>query len=280
MNRLFHAIKNLLAEHPKPADPPPILRKIYFDKHSLDLGQSLPFHDAVALHHLAEKKIKKGFKVLELGSWKGKSSVILGHVCGKKGATLTCVATWKGSVGIKNHSREVRTKNIQGIFKKNLEAFQISQFVQPVCTSTQRFFSQNTSRYDFIFIDGDHRHEAFCGDLTNALRCLNKGGTICGHDSEIKFTLLSPGEQKMIRRNRQKDFLRFQGPSTVPEGVHPGVVLGLFEILQDRHFLIKTGAHGNGVWFWNGLGKKSQRDADLQRQVALATRCLDSRQEA
>jgi len=49
-------------------------------------------------------------------------------------------------------------------------------------TTSDEFFKQNTKTYDIIFIDGYHSFEQSYLDVTNALECLNPGGTIVCHD--------------------------------------------------------------------------------------------------
>ena len=66
---------------------------------------------------------------------------------------------------------------------------------------------------DFIYIDGDHRFDAVCEDIVNALRILKKGGILAGHDyncegsevvDAVKNTIGSPD-----REYRDTSFLKF-----------------------------------------------------------------------
>lgn len=54
------------------------------------------------------------------------------------------------------------------------------------------FFARNTTAFDLIFIDGDHSREATQRDIDNAIKCLNKGGTIMVHDC-------APGDEWLAR---------------------------------------------------------------------------------
>ena len=45
------------------------------------------------------------------------------------------------------------------------------------------FFKTNKSRYDMIFIDGDHRFDQVKKDIVNALSVLNYDGVIFVHDT-------------------------------------------------------------------------------------------------
>ena len=44
------------------------------------------------------------------------------------------------------------------------------------------FFAGNDEKFDLVFIDGDHSEEQVTKDVHNALRVLNRGGSIVMHD--------------------------------------------------------------------------------------------------
>ena len=47
---------------------------------------------------------------------------------------------------------------------------------------SDQFFKENEDKFDIIFIDGLHHADQVYKDINNALKCLNKGGTIVCHD--------------------------------------------------------------------------------------------------
>lgn len=49
-------------------------------------------------------------------------------------------------------------------------------------TTSDDFFTHNTSKFDFIFIDGLHLKEQVYKDILNSLDILQEGGTILCHD--------------------------------------------------------------------------------------------------
>lgn len=49
---------------------------------------------------------------------------------------------------------------------------------------TDDFFKQNTLTFDAIFIDACHEYEQVKKDFNNAVKCLNKAGTIFLHDTD------------------------------------------------------------------------------------------------
>jgi len=61
----------------------------------------------------------------------------------------------------------------------------LSQHINDILTyrmPSDDFFAQNKKKYDIIFIDGLHTEEQVGRDIINALRCLNKNGTVVIHD--------------------------------------------------------------------------------------------------
>lgn len=59
-------------------------------------------------------------------------------------------------------------------------------------TTTDIFFTNNTRKYDIIFIDADHNFESVKKDLINSITVLEYNGTIFLHDtdpSESKYLL-------------------------------------------------------------------------------------------
>ena len=48
--------------------------------------------------------------------------------------------------------------------------------------TSDNFFSDNTKKFDIIFIDGLHVYEQVKKDIINSVKCLNENGTILVHD--------------------------------------------------------------------------------------------------
>ena len=50
------------------------------------------------------------------------------------------------------------------------------------CITSDEFFKVNLATFDLIFVDGLHHEDQAFRDIENALKCLNKNGTIVVHD--------------------------------------------------------------------------------------------------
>jgi len=85
-------------------------------------------------------------------------------------------------VGVRNRSHNF--DKIVVPFKLGIEV-KAAQLPDVLRMHSDKFFSEAIERgekYALFFIDGDHREAQVAKDLKNALRCLEKGGTIVLHD--------------------------------------------------------------------------------------------------
>ena len=105
-------------------------------------------------------------------------------------------------------------------------------------------------KFDYIFIDGDHKYNSVNKDIYFAKKLLklNKSykGILCGDDLEIelsdykKLKYLSKKDfEKSLFQNRNKDFIKENNIS-----YHPGVTLSLAK--TSKYNKVKT---LNGIWY-------------------------------
>lgn len=134
-------------------------------------------------------------EVLEIGSYVGESSrIFAGHF-----DYLTCVDPYgKRNEWSKVDDMEevvqhqddhvdvaVKTSDendlVRFIFENNVVA-RDSNISFYHCTSDDYFEHYANQKFDFIYVDGDHRYSQQMRDYTNALNRLNEDGVIGGHD--------------------------------------------------------------------------------------------------
>ena len=82
-------------------------------------------------------------------------------------------------------------------------------------------------KYDFIFIDGDHRYLSTFQDIKSTLPLLKPGGILAGHDCEGR---ISSKILNFIDEN--KDI--YHVDSIYPDFVHchPGVIKAVHELIE------------------------------------------------
>lgn len=132
------------------------------------------------------EQAKKFKTVIEIGSWKGKSTHALASGC--KG-TVTCIDHWRGSEGditLTLASRE----DVYTTFTKNTAEFKNIKVLRGF---SHEIATENTSlKADMVFIDAGHNYDSCKQDIEDWLPRTKK--LICGHDYSSEF----PGVIKAV----------------------------------------------------------------------------------
>jgi predicted O-methyltransferase YrrM len=117
-------------------------------------------------------KVAKDMKdVVEIGSWKGRSTHALLTAC--KGI-VTAIDTFKGSPGETAHKG---VKNLYKDFMKNVGKFKNLKVMKMDSIKASKKFK---GKADMVFLDGAHTYEAVKADIEAWLP--KAGKLICGHD--------------------------------------------------------------------------------------------------
>ncbi len=66
--------------------------------------------------------------------------------------------------------------NVEANFRRNVKARGVEHLVTQYKMTSSQFFTQNSSTYDFIYIDGSHEPDVAVSDLNSALNILHVGG--------------------------------------------------------------------------------------------------------
>lgn len=128
------------------------------------------------LYHQA----KKADSILELGSWKGRSTHAL--LTGCKG-TVTCVDTWKGSVDTRDWTNAMAKNEDPFVaFKTNVGNFPNLEICQMESGDAAAKFKAEGRKFDMVFIDAGHSYEEVKRDI-ELWRPLTKT-LLSGHDYE------------------------------------------------------------------------------------------------
>ena len=138
------------------------------------------------------RELPASAKILEVGSWHGRSSRFIADNL-PPGGQVWCVDTFNGSSGEPEMHGTAHWERGDHAFQWwwcNLQEYIESGRVVPV-----RMHSDNAAhtiahliekgqmqKFDLIFIDGDHSEEGIKTDVEAWLPLLKDGGLICGHD--------------------------------------------------------------------------------------------------
>lgn len=119
------------------------------------------------------KELPVGSRVLEIGSFIGKSAVCIAETLEPVQGKLDCV----------DSISEYWFPDQEKTLKENIRGY---ENISLIISKSENFFQKNTTNYDMIFLDGDHHIDPFIKDLFYSLKFCDK--ILCGHD----FSIMSP----------------------------------------------------------------------------------------
>lgn len=149
--------------------------------------------DMETVWHLVTTKVKAGDTVVEVGSWKGRSSFVFASACKEVGAKLICIDSFRGLLlpkhvkwelyhGEQGYYAEGNDGSIVHHIKENLKDFDNVEIWEGNSTDLYKKIEDNSAQ--LIFIDGDHDMPVLGYDLDNYYTKVAPGGYFCGHDYE------------------------------------------------------------------------------------------------
>jgi predicted O-methyltransferase YrrM len=159
-------------------------------QHVVSSAAAIPgWMDVAELEWLAFHASRR-LAIVELGSWKGRSTKAL---AGATPGVVWAVDHWSGSADAADDTfKEIQRDGAEAVFiafMANLSNEIAVGKVVPVRASgldATHWLSQHLPGgcADMIFIDAEHRYEAVRRDLDAFLPLLARGGVICGHDHD------------------------------------------------------------------------------------------------
>jgi hypothetical protein len=114
--------------------------------------------------------------VLEIGSWKGRSTHALLSGCP---GTVTAVDHFQGSAQVGDHTNYLaKVEDVYGQFQQNVGHFENLKVMK--MSSDEAKKALGDTKFDMIFIDGGHLFEEVLNDIK--LWKSNASIILCGHD--------------------------------------------------------------------------------------------------
>lgn len=123
--------------------------------------------------------------IIEIGSWKGLSTVTMAKACQSLGldTKIYCIDTWEGSLEFPLNQElygEIwSTEKVFDKFMSNLQHNGVLGMVEPIKSLSKDAEVPNAQ---LIYIDGDHTYEGVYADIVKYWNNLDKGGIIFGDD--------------------------------------------------------------------------------------------------
>jgi hypothetical protein len=144
------------------------------------IGGWLTINEGRALYKEA-KVVKEGGKIVEIGSWKGRSTVCLAQ--GAKDGSRSKVWAIDPHVGSMGYLRLLGSKDTFGEFKKNIKELEAEKLVEILRFRSWEVAGDFKEEIDFLLIDGDHSLWGVGRDWRDWWPKLKEGGTTAFHDS-------------------------------------------------------------------------------------------------
>lgn len=129
----------------------------------------------------------EGGKIVEVGSWKGKSTAYLGVevVNSNKNIQVYAVDTWLGSNEAAHiNDQYVKENKLYELFLSNMSPVNKDrEVVKPIrMKSVEAANMFEDKSVDFVFIDASHEYEDVKADIAAWLPKVKPGGVLAGHD--------------------------------------------------------------------------------------------------
>ena len=123
-----------------------------------------------------------GDSIVEVGSWKGKSSAFMAVIIANSNKIInfTCVDTWLGSVEHQGHD-EIKNDTLYELFIENMNP--VKDYFTPLrLTSVEASSKFEDNSLQAVFIDASHEYKDVKEDIEHWLPKVKRGGILCGHD--------------------------------------------------------------------------------------------------
>ncbi len=140
----------------------------------------LSHHEAILLYELAKKVSAQG-EIVEIGSYKGKSTIALasGLYASKKLGKIWAIDPHEGIIKEGQHFPNKKTFND---FKKNIQTAGVESLVQPVVETSRKAAKEWNQPIRLLFLDGLHDYQHTVEDYRIWSPWVVKGGVIAFHD--------------------------------------------------------------------------------------------------
>lgn len=168
--------------------------------------------------------------IVEIGSWKGKSTSWMGR--GAKQGKRVKIFAVDPHVGSNEHQSGGKVWTFEE-FKQNIKATRVEDIVIPLVTTSEEAAKELTDPVEFVFIDGAHEYEFVKQDFDLWFPKVIEGGTMAFHD-----TIGWIGPKKVVAENvaRSESFknMRFVHSITMAQKVQRN---STYDRIRNRYIL-------------------------------------------
>lgn len=129
------------------------------------------------------KSLPDGAKILEVGSFVGRSTSAMAFACVGTNKRIFSIDTF---VGMVDGGTKVQGNTFFDRWKSNITRLGLSQYITPLQGFSNELLANwgEESKFDFAFIDGSHHYADVLNDFELVYRLVKDGGWIALHDVE------------------------------------------------------------------------------------------------
>lgn len=140
-----------------------------------------------SLYRFAKTVPSEG-RILEMGSYRGRSTNAIGHAIQGKNIRLFCLDAWHhmNTLGIFEHDASLagQTMKDEDVLAEFISRTHWMGDTRMILQGSTAIFSDFLpgKYFDMVFVDASHEYQDVKCDVQIALRTLKPGGLLCGHD--------------------------------------------------------------------------------------------------
>jgi len=125
------------------------------------------------------RSLPEGATIVEIGSYKGRSTVAMGYGCINSSKHIYCIDTFDGNV---NDFQGPGRRDFYAEWESNITKNGLRSYVTPTIGYSQDVVKNWNKLIDFIFIDGSHIYDDVRKDFDGFFPHLKAGGVLAMHD--------------------------------------------------------------------------------------------------
>jgi predicted O-methyltransferase YrrM len=156
----------------------------------------LGIREAVALYDLARGLPEKNPVIVEIGSWVGKSSVVLGKGVRQKTApALYCIDPFNAESDAESQLPNVAARMrapLRTVFERNIRRAGVASTIRILQGMSFEFADKIQVPIDLLFIDGNHSYDSALRDYLDWAPLVRRGGIIAFHDVVVNQEAQGP----------------------------------------------------------------------------------------
>jgi MMP 1-O-methyltransferase len=157
-----------------------VLNMLNFNKDVANIGGWLTKPESYLLYSLA-KKVKPGNVIVEIGSWKGRSTICLGK--GSEDGNGAKIYAIDPHTGNTEHRKTFGKVDTYQVFQQNIKDAEVSDVINPIRKTSEEASKNFTHPVELIFIDGAHEYNSVKLDFELWSPLVINRGIIIFHDT-------------------------------------------------------------------------------------------------